>query len=40
VSIDASKYTVLKDKATASAIISQINIFLTETYKSLAKRDV
>jgi len=40
VSIDASKYTVLKDKATASAIISQINIFLTETDRSLAKRDI
>ena len=40
VSIDASKYTVLKDKATASAIISQINIFLTETERSLAKRDI
>ena len=40
VSIDVSKYTVLKDKATASAIISQINIFLTETDRSLATRDI
>jgi hypothetical protein len=40
VSIDVSKYTVLKDKATASAIISQINIFLTKTDTRLAKRDI
>ncbi len=40
VSIDVSKYTVLKDKATASAIISQINIFLTKTNTRLAKRDI
>ncbi|HIJ56232.1 MAG TPA: DUF3568 family protein [Deltaproteobacteria bacterium] len=40
VSIDVSKYTVLKDKATASAIISRINIFLTETDRSLAKRNI
>ncbi len=38
VSIDASKYTVLKDKATADEIISQIDLALTDQRVLLGKR--
>ena len=38
VSIDVSKYSVLKDKATASAIISQLDLLLTKTNTRLAKK--
>ena len=40
VSIDVSRYTVLRDKATASAIIMQINTFLTNDNQSLARRTI
>ncbi len=40
VSIDVSKYTVLRDKATASAIILQIDTFLTNDNQRLARRTI
>lgn len=40
VSIDVSKYAVLRDKATASAIIFQINTLLTNDNQSLARRTI
>ena len=40
VAIDVSKYTVLRDKATASAIIWQINTLLTNDDERLARRTI
>ena len=39
VSIDALKYAVLRDKATADEIITQIDVALTDQHVLLGKRD-